>query len=172
MITFSTSRFTEDPVLVAFDRGAARTRWRLTLLLLFLLCSSGCATIISGTTERIRFESTPPGAQLTVDGRRYTTPAEVELRRLKNHDAEFVLPEYLPVQRQVLRTTNAWVYGNILIGGLIGLMVDFANGAANDLAPDVVRVQLVRQPMATKPESPPNGAPSEPSPAAEPPPPH
>lgn len=96
---------------------------------------------------------------MTVDGRTYTTPAEVKLPRLENHDVEFTMPEYLPVKRQVLRSTNGWVYGNILIGGLIGLMIDSTNGAANDLYPDVVEVQLVRKPVATKPESTPDDIP-------------
>lgn len=152
-------------------RGHERLNPFVPLALLFLLGSSGCATIVSGTSERIRFESIPRGAEVTVDGRTYTTPAEVELSRHKNHDIEFVLPDYLPVKRQVLRSTNNWVYGNILFGGLIGLMVDVANGAWNDLQPDVVQVELVRKPVATKPESPPDGVPPAEPPATSGPPP-
>ena len=131
-----------------------------TAVLVCLVYSSGCATIMSGTTERIRFESNPPGAQVSVNGRSYTTPVDVELPRHKNHDAEFVLPQYLPAKRQVVRDTNDWVYGNILIGGLIGLMIDSANGASSDLQPDIVRVELVPEPVAIKPESSPDGVPS------------
>jgi hypothetical protein len=123
------------------------TREMVPLVALFLLAAtSGCATIISGTTQRIGFESTPPGAQLHIDGGSYTTPAQVKLSRAKNYEVDFEKDEYLPATRQVTRGTNGWVFGNILIGGIIGLLVDYSTGAANKLEPDVVRVELVRKP--------------------------
>lgn len=38
------------------------------------------------------------------------------------------------------------MFGNILFGGIIGLLVDLSTGASNDLEPDVVRVDLVPAP--------------------------
>jgi hypothetical protein len=108
-----------------------------------LISTSGCATIVSGTKQKVEFSSTPSGAAVAVDGGTYTTPCEVKLSRGKNHDVEFSLPDYLPVKHQILRTTNGWAFGNILLGGLIGLMVDYATGAVNDLAPERMHVELV-----------------------------
>jgi len=126
--------------------GSASHRAAALVALFVLAATSGCATIVSGTTERIRFESSPPGAQVRVDGRSYTTPAAAELSRKNNYDVQFEKNDYLPATRQVTRDTNGWVWGNILIGGLIGLVVDYSTGAANDLEPDLVSVDLVRTP--------------------------
>lgn len=115
---------------------------RLTLL---VLASSlhACATIVSGVSESIRFESKPTGATVKVDGATYTTPADVTLSRRTNHDVEFSMPNYVLAKRQVLRDTNGWVFGNILIGSIIGLAVDYSTGASNNLEPDVMLVELV-----------------------------
>lgn len=123
--------------------GARRAMIALLGVLLLALCG-GCATLISGSTERIRFESDPPGAQIRVDGRTYTTPVEVTLPRDRNHEVEFVLPGHAPARRQVTRDVNGWTYGNILLGGVIGMAIDTSTGASNDLEPDVVSVQLMR----------------------------
>src|SRR5262245_19655719 len=96
-----------------------------------LAATSGCATIMSGTTERIRLESDPPGATVRVDRNSYTTPVDVKLARSRNHDVEFQSDGYVSAKRQVTRDSNDWVWGNILIGGLIGLLVDYSTGAAN-----------------------------------------
>jgi hypothetical protein len=43
---------------------------------------SSCATILTGTTQRVTIDSTPPGAQIVIDGRMMgTTPAKVRLDR-------------------------------------------------------------------------------------------
>lgn len=108
-----------------------------------LAFSSGCATVMSGTSEHIRFESMPSGAEVTIDGEAHTTPARVKLSRRQNHEVTFNMPGYLSVQRQVLQSTNPWLFGNILLGGLIGIIVDTSSGASNDLKPDLVYVKLV-----------------------------
>lgn len=43
---------------------------------------SSCATILTGTTQRVTIDSTPPGADIVVDGRIMgTTPARIRLER-------------------------------------------------------------------------------------------
>lgn len=56
----------------------------LQLLAIFIvaLTLSSCATILTGTTQRITIDSTPPGADIVIDGRMMgTTPAKVRLDR-------------------------------------------------------------------------------------------
>jgi hypothetical protein len=110
---------------------------------------AGCATIMSGTTEQIRFESNPPGARVSIHDRTYLTPAAVELSRQTNHQVQFKADGYLSAQREISRDVNPWVWANILIGGIPGLIVDSATGAYNDLTPDVVAVDLVPDPNHT-----------------------
>lgn len=57
----------------------------LTALLCFFtvgVLSSGCATIFSGTSDRITIESEPPGAKIRIDGLdRGRTPATIKVKR-------------------------------------------------------------------------------------------
>ena len=51
-----------------------------------LALSSGCATVISGSTQKIRVTSNPPGAKVDIGEGAYTatTPAELNVRRNQN----------------------------------------------------------------------------------------
>ena len=56
----------------------------LQLLAIFVvaLLMNSCATILTGTTQRVTIDSTPQGASIVVDGRLMgTTPAKVRLER-------------------------------------------------------------------------------------------
>lgn len=71
---------------------------RLIALMLSMLFASGCATILrGGGRQTVRFETTPPGALLTMEGRQppsasesslyvrsCTTPCDIELHRSGN----------------------------------------------------------------------------------------
>ena len=59
-----------------------------------------------------------------------------------NHDVEISRPGYLPAKMQLVRTTNPWAFGNVLIGGVVGLLIDVVSGALYKLEPEVVSVQL------------------------------
>ena len=40
------------------------------------------------------------------------------------------------------RKTNGWVWGNIVFGGIIGLIIDASSGAMYKLTPEQVNAQL------------------------------
>ncbi len=146
-------RFVWKMVAGRSDGGGPRISSAIVICACSILWSSGCATIVSGVSENIRFESDPVGATVTVDGGSYETPADVKLSRKRNHEAEFKLEGYLTRREQVLRSTNRAVFGNILIGGLIGILIDSLSGAVNDLEPDLVFVKLVKKDPVRKPDA-------------------
>ena len=39
-------------------------------------------------------------------------------------------------------TSNGWVFGNVLLGGIMGLLIDYGTGAAYTLTPDNVDAHL------------------------------
>jgi hypothetical protein len=45
----------------------------------------GCATVFRGSNQKIKMVTDPPGATLNVDGKPYTTPTTVVLKRNKPH---------------------------------------------------------------------------------------
>lgn len=110
---------------------------------LVVLASSGCCSIMSGSTQEIPISSTPPGAVVTADsGTRITTPGSIVLRRKTRHTLVAELPGYPQQQVQLEKKLNNWVWGNILIGGLIGLVIDMVSGSIDELHPKEVHFQF------------------------------
>jgi hypothetical protein len=110
---------------------------------------SGCGSIMRGTDEPVSFVSTPPGASVTTT-KRYTcpaTPCSIQVDRSDEFDATFTLPGYqpqiVPVRKSFVTAGGTAMVGNVVAGGLIGLGVDAATGAAYDHTPNPVQVTLV-----------------------------
>ncbi len=104
----------------------------------------GCATIIhQGGKQWVSVISTPAGATATIDGTtKIQTPGQVKLKRGKTHIVMVEKDGYEPAQAIIDHEFSGWVFGNILLGGLIGLAVDFGTGGAYNLEPDSVNMTL------------------------------
>tara|TARA_R110002096_G_scaffold427907_1_gene638965 strand:+ start:1024 stop:1635 length:612 start_codon:yes stop_codon:yes gene_type:complete len=128
--------------------GASGTTNRLSVfglatLLLVLLVTSGCATIIKGTTQSIPVSSDPSGADILVDGMLVgSTPADIEFKRKRDHLVVIEKKNYGPKSIAVVKNVGGAVWGNIIAGGLIGWGVDAASGAQNNLSPATIFVRL------------------------------
>jgi hypothetical protein len=130
----------------------------------------GCASVARGTTETISVSSTPAGAEVIVSGLEVpttcTTPCAFVAKR--NADISITLqkdgyqPQVVPLTKDIPTAGAAGFAGNLLLGGLVGMGVDAATGAANDHKPNPVIVTL--QPSA--PSRP--ARPRKPAPAAVP----
>jgi hypothetical protein len=137
------------------------------------LCAlaGGCASVTRGTTENLSIASTPSGAEATISGldvpTTCTTPCALVVKR--NADISVTIekpgfePQTIPLTREIQTAGAAGFAGNILAGGLIGMGVDAATGAARDHKPNPVIVTL--QPSAPPPRS---GPPRKPRPPAPP----
>jgi hypothetical protein len=105
---------------------------------------SGCATIVNGTTEKIQLRSAPDGAQATIDGAQtVTTPTTLELSRDDEHTIAFHKDGYQDDTEKLTSSTSGWIWGNILVGGVVGAVVDAESGAGKKLSSDAVSVTLV-----------------------------
>lgn len=109
---------------------------KLLPLSLFLL--TGCASIISGTSQDITINTTPSGAdcQLIREGKvigRALTPQTVQVERTK-HDITVECTKAGYQKASVINESGSEgaVLGNILLGGGIGWAVDSARGADNE----------------------------------------
>ncbi len=130
----------------------------ITVGMILTLVSSGCASIMGGGgPQKITLNSTPSGANVTVKGIAMgsKTPGEIKLSR-KNpiYVLRFEKKGYEPVEVTLVQTQNGWIWGNILLGGLIGLAIDFGTGAAYKLTPKDVNVVLPEAQQAEKGNSP------------------
>src|SRR5205085_4482 len=110
----------------------ARGRAALAALVLCAVSGTGCATIATGGggSQTVTVTSTPPGASVLVDGQpQGVTPATVSLSRKSEHTVELAAAGYEPARLTVTKKLNPWLIGNLLLGGLIGVVVDVATDA-------------------------------------------
>ncbi len=115
----------------------------LVMLLTFLAVLPGCATIIHGSNQDISISSNPPGATvLTADGGSFTTPAKINVKRNKDHVFCVTKPGFHTEQVAGTSVLSGAVFANIVLGGIIGGIVDASSGAAWRIEPETFMVTL------------------------------
>ncbi len=115
----------------------------LTISILF--SQVGCASIISGKSQDISVRSNPLGAAVTVDGMSAgTTPLTTEVKRKRRHQIQVTKEGYVSETRATKKGFNWWFCGNLILGGIIGIIVDFATGAVYKVEPDEINVPLTK----------------------------
>jgi hypothetical protein len=102
-----------------------------------------CATVIDGTDQKIPVTSNPPGAAISVDGGASAqTPTDLKLSRREEHTLVVSMPGYHSQRVSLRREISGAIFGNILLGGIVGGVADLASGASNHLEPKQVHVEL------------------------------
>lgn len=122
----------------------------VAVLLMPIICLTGCATIVGKDVFPLTINSTPDGASISIvdeNGKKMftgTTPSTVTLSagesyfHAKSYTITFSKPGYADQYATVKATISGWYFGNILLGGLIGmLIVDPISGKMWKLQPDV-----------------------------------
>lgn len=117
-------------------------RIRLSILVLAMV-TSGCATILDGSSQPVNFNSSPNGARIYVNGMEVgTTPLNMLMKRSKT---TMILAKKNGYEDQslVLQTkVNAYFWGNILAGGFLGSTTDEVSGAMIEYAPNMYYITL------------------------------
>jgi len=120
------------------------------------LMLSSCATIVNGRTQPVTVMSEPPGAQVKIDNIPVgTTPTTMELKRGDVHQVTIEKDGYVLDNEAVSQSTSGWFAGNILLGGIVGMIVDYSTGAMYNLNPTNISPALVK---AAEPATPPLAA--------------
>jgi len=115
----------------------------LALSMASSLMMTSCATIVSGTTQKVSFNSTPANASIFINEVEVgKTPFQTKLERNKDHNVVIKLEGFKPYETKLTRKFNAWYLGNIIFGGLIGVIIDPITGAIYQLSPSEVNAQL------------------------------
>lgn len=121
---------------------------RLAIAVALLATTAACATVVGGTTQEVYVESEPAGAECRLDrlganvGVVKPTPGRVNVSRSKETMIVSCNRDGYEQSNEVLVSsfTGATV-GNLIVGGLVGIVVDAASGA-NNKYPDRVMVVL------------------------------
>lgn len=116
---------------------------------------SGCATIVHSGLRPIAVSSTPAGATVSIYDRNNalvqtsTTPFVAQLPskysyfKGQNYRLEFQLTGHAPAEVKLEPSLSGWYFGNLVFGGVIGLLiVDPLTGAMYNLSPEKIEQPL------------------------------
>jgi hypothetical protein len=121
----------------------------ITVLGIFFIAA--CATIMNEDMVSVPVYTTPSSAKLVINGMEYTSPATIQAPRGKGDFKLHIEKEgYKPVDILLRQSCDAWLWGDIIFGGLIGLAVDFITGDAYDFDPEVVSQELQKEASISK----------------------
>ncbi len=123
-------------------------KFLLALVVLGFFSLSGCRTITVGRTQDVDFSSSLAGVTIEVVGiGTYQMPAVVSLARDgAPYTVRFSKEGYDTFEMRIEKNYAFFPHliGNILFGGVLGMVIDFGSGSAYDLAPKDVQISLER----------------------------
>jgi hypothetical protein len=144
----------------------------VAILTIYIFSTSGCATIMNGSTQAINVKTTPPGAICDVGYKKppivpthwstelkewvlshldteslasIATPGIVVLKRDNDYSVNCRLKGYKDTVGQINHAIVSWDYltvGNLAFGLIPGVIADLTTGAANRLAPAILDIQM------------------------------
>ena len=121
---------------------------RVAVVLCAAASLGACATVTRGSKDAWVVTTEPSGAKVeTSNGHQCAaTPCAIKMSRKSTFTATVTKAGFKPATVSVThKTANAGaagVAGNVLLGGVIGLGVDVATGASQDLTPNPVNLKL------------------------------
>ncbi len=140
-----------------------KTQMLIMTALFTMVPLTGCATITGGSTRKVKIESQPAGAEVTIVNKASgetvfagQTPTVATLKpgagyfRGADYVVTFEKAGYNPVKKTIQRGINMWyVAGNFFFGGLIGwVVIDPISGAMWTLEKDCC-TELVPVPLSS-----------------------
>lgn len=110
---------------------------------------AGCGSITRGTNEDVAINVTPSNADVRLsNGMQCQGSCVVKIPRKDTFSVTASAPGYAPqtvaVGRKIKGGGTAGLAGNIVAGGIVGIGVDAATGAAYDHEPNPVVINLER----------------------------
>ncbi|MCQ4141088.1 PEGA domain-containing protein [Chryseobacterium sp. EO14] len=121
-----------------------KNKLSITLLIGIALSITSCATIITGTKDKITFNTTPEGAKVIHKGiEKCITPCTAEIpRSLSKQMVTFEKEGFISKEVKLTKTFNPVTLVNILLGGVIGLGIDTATGSLTKYSQKEYKVEL------------------------------
>lgn len=108
--------------------------------------TGGCATVLNGTNVDYTTETRPDGATAKfTNGMECRTPCTLEMKRKTDQRVDLYADGYKPAYVLIQSKLGGSSFGNILLGGGVGAVVDGTNGASNRLYPRPLIVRLARE---------------------------
>ena len=135
------------------------------------LLLGSCASVTRGTTAQVQIHSNPPEAQAkTSMGHVCITPCTLQFSRKDEFSVLLSKPGFhsveIFVKTQLAGSGAAGFAGNVIVGGVVGMVVDASTGATLEHVPNPVSATLIPLKKGETPRvirvEPPPPAPAEP----------
>jgi hypothetical protein len=118
------------------------TMINLIYVLVLVLATSGCATVIDGSSQTVTFNSSPNGARIYANGIEIgTTPLITSLKRSKTTMILAKKNGYEDQQLSLQTKLNNWFWGNFLLGAF-STTTDYASDAMIEYSPNMYYITL------------------------------
>ncbi len=125
------------------------TLWIVVGIVSVALILAGCATIFKGSSQEVKINSTPSQAKVVVkttlgmtvwEG---STPASVRLSKKNEYMVTISMDGYKEQTVNIIHDgIEGWFWGNLICGGVIGIVVDLVDGAIHRMGPSDITVTL------------------------------
>ena len=121
---------------------------RIAACIVLASTAAACATVTRGTNQAWTVETTPGGAAITTTNgfQCDATPCTFRMPRRSEFDVTITKPGYRTVTTHVTNQVSgagaAGMAGNVIVGGVIGGVVDVASGAMLEIRPNPLQVTL------------------------------
>lgn len=135
---------------------------------------AGCATLHHGPVQRVEVTSNPPGATVFLDNeaQEEKTPTTLTLRRSsEGRSLRIEKDGYLPYSTTLASDMSDWTYGDVVMLGPIGVVLDMITGSFYEYRPGTVAATLRKPtsgptpgPVSPEPNPPALPAPTPPAP--------
>lgn len=119
---------------------------------------SGCATIVAGGgITHMNIATNPSGAKVTIKGLgnnenfEKSTPFSLDMSKNSDYEFQFAMQGYKSDTIVVRRTVSGWFWGNLFIGGIIGMAIDYGTGNMWDHSSNNLNIDLSKD-IAQNPE--------------------
>ena len=108
----------------------------------FILVTSGCATVIDGSSQLVTFNSSPNGARIYANGMELgTTPLITSLKRSKTTMILAKRNGYEDQQLSLQTKLNPYFWGNFLMG-VFSTTTDYVSDAMIEYSPNMYYITL------------------------------
>ena len=113
--------------------------------ILFLI---SCATILTGSTQEVYFNSEPSGGLVKINGANLgETPCALKLKKGKSYPVTIEKEGHITQHLYLSKDFQPIFLGNLILGGPLGMIVDLCSGAAYQLSPSHNYVVLKSHPQ-------------------------
>jgi hypothetical protein len=107
---------------------------------------SGCATIMSGTKHTINVQAEPEDSKIFINGALHKSPCSQDVERGINAASKNKIvvekDNYKPCEMNLSGSVHPWIFGNIILGGLIGIAIDLGTGAATSVKQEDIKMVI------------------------------